>query len=94
MYEALQGALVQAVILERAGFDAFNWSDQALLRAVRWLYDTAHFPAVGDDTWIPSVANYFYGTNFPVPSSTRAGKNVGWRDWTHQGQRSRVKSQK
>ncbi len=93
VYEALQGALVQAVILERAGFDAFDWSDQALLRAVRWLYDTAHFPAVGDDTWIPSIVNYFYGTNFAVPASTRAGKNVGWTDWTHQKISSKTKVQ-
>ena len=77
VYEGLQGALVQAVILKRAGFDAFNWGDQALLRAVRWLYDTAHFHAVGDDTWIPYVVNYFYGTNFPAPEAARAGKNVG-----------------
>jgi len=83
VYEGLQGALAQAVILKRAGFDAFNWSDQALLRAVRWLYDTAHFHAVGDDTWIPYVVNYFYGTSFPAPESARAGKNVGWTNWTH-----------
>jgi hypothetical protein len=83
VYEGLQGALVQAVILNRAGFDAFDWGDQALLRAVRWLYDTAHYHAVGDDTWIPYVVNYYYGTNFPAPESTRAGKNIGWTNWTH-----------
>ena len=83
VYEGLQGALVQAVILQRAGFDAFDWEDQALLRAVRWLYDTAHFHAVGDDTWIPYVVNYFYGTDFPAPAAARAGKNVGWTNWTH-----------
>jgi hypothetical protein len=85
VYEGLQGALVQAVILQRAGFDAFDWGDQALLRAVRWLYDTARFYPVGDDTWIPHVVNYFYGTDFPAPESIRAGKNVGWTNWTHQG---------
>ena len=90
VYEGLQGALAQAVILQRAGFAAFEWSDRALLRAVRWLNETAHFQAVGDDTWIPSIVNYFYETNFPAPESTRAGKNVGWTDWTH----SKVKGQK
>jgi len=83
VYEGLQGAMVQAVILQRAGYDPFEWGDRALLRAVRWLYDTAHFHAVGDDTWIPSVVNYFYGTDFPAPEVARAGKNVGWTDWTH-----------
>jgi hypothetical protein len=84
VYEGLQGALVQAMILQRAGFDVFDWGDQALLRAVRWLYDTARFHAIGDDTWIPHVVNYFYGTDFPAAESTRAGKNVGWTNWTHQ----------
>jgi hypothetical protein len=88
VYEGLQGALVQAVILQRAGFDAFDWGDQALLRAVRWLYDTAHFHPVGDDTWIPHVVNYFYGSDFPAPESIRAGKNVGWTNWTHHRQPS------
>jgi hypothetical protein len=101
VYEGLQGALVQAVILQRAGFDAFEWGDQALLRAVRWLYETADFRAVGDDTWIPHLVNYFYGTDFPAPASTGAGKNIGFTDWTHethepsaQGQRSKVKRQR
>jgi hypothetical protein len=96
VYEGLQGALVQAVILQRAGFDAFAWGDQALLRAVRWLYDTAHYRPVGDDTWIPYVVNYFYGTDFPVPPSTRAGKNIGWTNWTHakvKGQEAKVKGE-
>jgi hypothetical protein len=84
VYEGLQGALVQAVILQRAGFDAFDWGDQALLRAVRWLYDTADYRPVGDDTWIPYVVNYFYGTDFPAPAATRAGKNVGFTNWTHE----------
>ena len=51
VYEALQGALVQAVILQRAGYDAFNWQDKALLRAFRWLRDVTEYPATGDDTW-------------------------------------------
>jgi hypothetical protein len=92
VYEGLQGALAQAVILHRAGFDAFDWGDQALLRAVRWLYDTAHYQPVGDDTWIPYVVNYYYGTDFPAPESTRAGKNVGWTNWTHP--RDHVRSSK
>ena len=95
--EGLQGALVQAAILQRAGFDAFAWGDQALLRAVRWLYDTAHFRPVGDDTWIPYVVNYYYGTDFPAPASARAGKNIGWTQWTHnpkvKGQVAHVKGE-
>ena len=32
VYEALQGATVQAALLSRAGYDAWDWGDQALLR--------------------------------------------------------------
>ena len=83
VYEALQGALAQAVVLSRRGYDVWNWENQALLRAFRWLHDVAAFPAVGDDSWQPHVINRVYGTSFPAPLPARAGKNVGWTDWTH-----------
>lgn len=85
VWEALQGALVQAVILERAGYPAFEWEDRALLRAVTWLHDVAEYPAEGDDTWQTHVVNHVYGSSFPVVVPSRAGKNVGWTDWTHGG---------
>jgi hypothetical protein len=83
VYTALQGALVQAVILHRAGYDVWNWEDRALLRAFQWLHAEADYPAVGDDTWQPHVVNFFYGTSFPAPIPSRPGKNAGWTDWTH-----------
>ncbi len=83
VYEALQGALAQAVLLHRAGYDVWNWSDKALLRAFKWLHIEADFPAQGDDTWEPYIVNYYYGTNFPAPLPSSPGKNVGWTDWTH-----------
>jgi hypothetical protein len=83
VYEGLQGAIAQAVILHRAGYDSFNWEDQALLRAYRWLYDQAKFQAKGDDTWQLPIVDYYYGTKFWDGSPTTAGKNVGWTDWTH-----------
>ncbi|MBP1635082.1 MAG: hypothetical protein H6Q10_1656 [Acidobacteria bacterium] len=83
VWEALQGALAQAVILQRGGYDPFEWGDRALLRAVRWLHDQAGYPAAGDDTWEPHVVNFFYGTTFPAPTPSKPGKNVGFTDWTH-----------
>lgn len=84
VYTALQGALAQAVILSRRGYDVWNWQDQALLRAFRWLHHEASYPAVGDDTWQPHLLNAFYGPCFfPAPVPTEPGKNVGWTDWTH-----------
>ena len=83
VYGALQGALAQAVILHRAGYDAFNWENQALRRAFEWLHRHADYPAQGDDAWQPHVVNHFYGTAFPAPIPASPGKNVGWSDWTH-----------
>jgi hypothetical protein len=83
VWEALQGAFVQAAILHRAGFPAFEWGDRALLRAVRWLHQEAGYPAEGDDTWQPHLVNHYYGTDFPAPIPSSPGKNMGWTDWTH-----------
>jgi hypothetical protein len=81
-YEALQGALVQAVILTRSGYDPFTWGNYALYRAFQWLHTVAKFPAEGDDSWEPYVINYYYGTNFPTSMPTRPGKSMGFTDWT------------
>jgi hypothetical protein len=89
VYEGLQGALAAAVMLDRAGYDVWEWQDRALLRAFRWLHAVAEFPAVGDDTWQPHLINHYYGTDFPVELPSRAGKNVGFTGWTHGADRTR-----
>ena len=83
VYEALQGALAQAVMLTGAGYTPFEWGDRALLRAFRWLHDEARYPAAGDDTWESHVVNFYYGAAFPAPVPSQPGKNVGFTDWTH-----------
>jgi len=82
VYEGLQGALAQAILLARAGYDVWGWQDKALLRAFQWLHDQAGFPAEGDDGWQPSVVNHAYGTAFPAPNPARPGKWGGFTDWT------------
>jgi hypothetical protein len=85
VWEALQGALAQAVVLHRAGYDVWSWEDQALYRAVKWLHQQCSYPASGDDTWQPHVINHYYkNASFPAPKPSQPGKNVGWTDWTHQ----------
>jgi len=86
VYGALQGALLQAVVLSRFGYDVWNWQDKALLRAFEWLHRQANFPATGDDIWQPHLLNYYYRTGFPAPVPAKPGKNVGWTDWTHGSQ--------
>lgn len=81
-WEGLQGPVAAAKMLHRAGYDAWNWSDKALLRAVTFLYDIG-WPAVGDDQWQPWVINKAYGLNIPTTGGGK-GKNVGWTQWTEQ----------
>ena len=83
VWEGLQGAIAQAVILRRAGYPVLDWENQALLRAYRWLHEQANFPAEGDDTWQPYLVNALYQTSFPIVTPSRPGKNVGYTDWTH-----------
>lgn len=83
VWEALQGALAQGVILYRQGYDVWNWEDQALLRALVWLHEEASFPAEGDDEWLPHIVNHYYGASFPAAIPAQWGKNAGYTDWTH-----------
>ncbi len=83
VYEALQGAVAQAVLLERLGYPAWEWGDRALLRAFSWLHTQADYPAEGDDTWIPHLINRAYGADFPAPIPSKPGKGMGFSDWTH-----------
>jgi hypothetical protein len=85
VYEALQGAVLQAELLSRAGYPAYDWSNQALRRAYAWLYNVASFAAEGDDTWQIPLINARYGTGFAVSSPTRPGKNFGFTDWLYGG---------
>jgi hypothetical protein len=77
---ALEGALIQAQLLSRAGYPAWGWEDRALLRAARFLYGIG-WPAVGDDVWQPWLLNRAYGAGFPVVID-RPGKSMGWAAWT------------
>jgi hypothetical protein len=81
-WEALQGVVVQAEILHRAGYPVYEWNDQAILRAVEALY-RIDWPAEGDDQWLPHLINFRYGTSFPETLPARHGKIMGWTDWTH-----------
>ena len=81
-WEGMQGAVVQAELLSRAGYPAWEWSDQALLRAGNFLYSIS-WPAESDDKWQPWLLNHAYGSVFESVQPTGAGKNMGWTDWTH-----------
>jgi len=91
MWEGMQGLVVCAVILHRAGWVAFNESDNAIVRAMDILYGTGAAagnspafknPAASDDTWITWLVNAYAGTSYPTTAAT-SGKNMGYTDWTH-----------
>ena len=86
-WEGLAGAIVQAQILSRQGYDAWGWSDQALRRAFQFLADVdreyGDWWAGDDDTWQPWLVNAAYGTEFATDPVTELGKNMAFTDWTH-----------
>ena len=87
-WEAMQGAVVQAQLLARQGYDAWNWGDQALRRAAGFLfglhqaYGAGEWGAPRGDEWIPWLLNARYGTHFPTVLPARPGKGMGFTDWT------------
>jgi len=81
VWEALQGVVLQAYLLHRAGYSTFEWEDRAILRAVTWLHEQADFPAAGDDSGTPWMINAMYGTSFPTTSARPAKNGVAYYDW-------------
>ncbi|MEO5885424.1 MAG: alginate lyase family protein, partial [Candidatus Limnocylindrales bacterium] len=82
-WEGLQGAMLQAELLHRAGYGAWTWSDRALLRAVRFLYERVRWPATGDDEWQPWLIDARYATSYRTAAPAQTGKNFGWTDWLY-----------
>jgi len=82
VWEGLQGAVVQAELLAHAGYDAWNWSDRAMWRAVNWEYNVNGFPATGDDTFEIYIVNHAYGSSFSV-GAANTGKNMDFTDWMY-----------
>jgi hypothetical protein len=87
-WEAMQGAVVQAELLARQGYDAWNWNDQALRRAASFLFDlhtkygAEAWAAPSGHAWIPWLLNARYGTHFPTALPAAPGKGMGFTDWT------------
>lgn len=87
----LEGLVPAAVILQRAGYPAFDVADRAVLRAVDYLWFLR--TATGDERWFDGVrarqivhlVNVFYGMSYPVEGATGRGRTVGYTGWTHPG---------
>lgn len=81
-WEALQGAVVTGVLLDRAGVVDIDAGDRALARAVDWLFTENANPPTSDDLWLPWLINDVAGTRFPTQPTRSPGKNMAWTDWT------------
>jgi hypothetical protein len=80
---ALEGAILQAEILYQAGYDTWNWENQALRRAYRFLLERAGWGPAGNDEWQVWLLDYRYGSTNAVGSPGPRGKNFGWTDWLY-----------
>jgi hypothetical protein len=96
---SMQGLMGALLILHRAGYtDLLDSSDQAILRAARWMKQAAdNYPYKGykyfSDAHEASrpMINYFYNAGLPEDRvrSQRSGRAYGFSFtyWTHQGRR-------
>jgi hypothetical protein len=81
-WEALMGYVMQAVILERYGFPAFQYNDQALLRGIKAIDAVSN--VAGDDVGTVHVLNHFYGsaaTGITSPTAHTPSKNFAGHAW-------------
>ncbi|MGE0160384.1 MAG: fibronectin type III domain-containing protein [Gemmatimonadales bacterium] len=85
----LEGFVPAAVILERAGYPAFQIADKAVLRTHEYLWQLRN--ATGETRWfdgtrareIVHLVNVVYHASFPVNDVTGGGRTVGYTAWTH-----------
>jgi hypothetical protein len=87
-WEAMQGAVAQAELLWRRGYDAYDWGGQALRRAAAFLfalsdrYGAEEWGAPRGHAWVPWLLNARYGEDFPTHHPESPGKGMGYADWT------------
>jgi hypothetical protein len=83
-WEAMQGIVTQATLLDNAGYDeVWTWSDAAIRRAVNFLYVLADYPAPGDNNFVTYLIDAGLGTNTSAGVDARSGQSIGYTDWTH-----------
>ncbi len=89
VWVGLEGFVPAAVILERAGYPAFQVADRAVLHTHEYLmYLRA---STGDRRWfdgdrardIVHLVNRAYDATFPMNGVAGGGRTVGYTSWTH-----------
>ena len=85
----LEGFIPAAVLLERAGYPAFEVADRAVLRTQEYLWHLR--TETGDARWFDGsrarelvhLVNVRYGVSFPVNQAVAGGRTVGYTQWSH-----------
>lgn len=83
-WEAMQGIVTQATLLDAAGYDdVWQWSDAAIRRAVLYLDVHADYPADGNNNFVTYLIDRGLGMHTSVGVDARSGQSIGYTDWTH-----------
>lgn len=86
-WEGMQGYILQAELLSRAGYPSYFVQNNAPLRTLDYQYYLSQqFGAqwMNNEPWVTWVINKAYGQHYPVLPTNGGGKNMSWTDWTHQ----------
>lgn len=82
--EALQAQLFAGILLQRQGYDVFNWGNQAFGRVMDWLQRQGK--PLGNNSgvekhvsWIP---RHFYGRSYTT-TAAGMGRTLGFTDWLY-----------
>jgi len=92
-WTGLMGFVPAAVILQRAGYPAFEVADRAVLRTHEYLWWLRN--ATGNVDWfdgdrgseVVQLVNHYYRTTYPVTHPVTVGHTIGYTDFTHAGTR-------
>lgn len=85
----VEGFVPAALVLQRAGYPAFEVADRAVLRSMDYLWWLRQ--VTGERDWFDGkraaetiqIVNAVYGTEFPLKKPAGGGRTVGYTDWTH-----------
>jgi hypothetical protein len=85
----LEGAVPAALVFARAGYPAWGIADEAIHRALDYLWFVRQ--TTGNADWFDGersnecvyLVNRAYGTTFPCSLPVAGGRTFGFSDWTH-----------
>lgn len=80
--ESLQGLILQAELLSRAGYSSWDWSSQALKRAARFVTRYSGWNRSSVDRHVPWLLNERYGLGLPTEAAGM-GRGFGFTDWLY-----------